>query len=416
MDNVYDIKKEKKLDFILPKEYKLERTIVDIQVKKILVVIHLHYFELLNMHLNYIKNIPDNIDIMITTSNVKIKNACLENKMIMQKKCKIIEKKNRGRDISAFLVTCRRDILTYDYVCFLHDKKEKCKEHEEDVKKWVKCLWENTIGSENYIENICMLLDENPQIGLIVPPPLLSDYSGRAYANTWYNNFHTTEKLAKKMGLICDLDENKMPITLGTVFWAKTVALKKLFEIDWKYEDFDDEPLKSDGTISHAIERILAYVAQDANFDAGWVMTDEYAAEQIEYVEELLKKVFDRLDKSLGVYYVSALDKYEEKRTTLLKFFEKNKKVYIYGAGVVGKSCFTMLENLGKKAEAFLVSNVSENLNEVQGLPVYSLSQIEINKDDGIIVAVGKEYQDEILQVLKANLLNYPNIYLYSRI
>ena len=74
----------------------------------------------------------------------------------------------------------------------------------------------------------------------------------------------------------------KVPVAPhGSCFWFRTDALRKLFKYDWKYEDFPEEPLPIDGTISHAIERCYAYVAQDAGYYSAIVMCDEYA--KIEY-------------------------------------------------------------------------------------------------------------------------------------
>lgn len=39
-----------------------------------------------------------------------------------------------------------------------------------------------------------------------------------------------------------------------------------------------DEPLPYDGTISHAIERIVGFVALDAGYKVGTIMNCQYAA------------------------------------------------------------------------------------------------------------------------------------------
>ena len=59
-------------------------------------------------------------------------------------------------------------------------------------------------------------------------------------------------------------------MAVGTVYWSRVDALRKLFEYEWKYEDFDMEPLAEDGTLSHAIERILEFVARDAGYESKW--------------------------------------------------------------------------------------------------------------------------------------------------
>ena len=269
MDNVYDIKVQNNLNFILPVGHRLGKSGFNKQRKKAAIIVHLHYFDTIEYYLKYIEKIPDTIEILITTSSDEVRDRLCKTKFRKQCNCRIIQKPNRGRDISAFLVACREEILKYEYICFLHDKKEKCELYKKDTEEWIRCLWENMIGSIEYIDNILLTFCENLNLGLLVPPSPLSDHFASAYLNTWYKNFYQTKKLVEQMNLACDLNEDKPPITLGSVFWARVSALKKLLEIEWKYEDFDEEPLKNEGTTSYAIERILAYVAQDAGYDTG---------------------------------------------------------------------------------------------------------------------------------------------------
>ena len=81
------------------------------------------------------------------------------------------------------------------------------------------------------------------------------------------------------------------------MFWAKTDALKKLFEHGWKYEDFPEEPLPIDGTISHAIERVLGYVAQDAGYKTGVIMTDKIAAQLLVRVQSDMRVMYEQLQR-----------------------------------------------------------------------------------------------------------------------
>lgn len=414
MDNVYDIKFQNNLNFILPMKHRLEGPCFIGQRKKIVILVHLHYLDTVGLYLKYMEEIPSNIQILITTSSDEVKEALWKTKFGKQNNCKIIQKPNRGRDISAFLVTCREEILKYEYICFLHDKKEKCELYKKDTEEWIRCLWENMIGSMEYIHNILMTFYENPNLGLLVPPSPLSEHFPTAYVNAWYKNFYRTKKLAEQLDLACDLNESKSPITLGSVFWAKVSALKKLFDIEWKYEDFDEEPLKNEGTISYAIERILAYVAQDAGFETGWAMTDRYAGERIEYMHMVLKKAFDRLSASVGVLRISELDSYESRSRKLLDFVSRYECFYIYGAGIWGKRCLAMLKDIGKTPKAFLVSNMDQNPNYIQDISVYPVSKINLNESCGVIIAVSEQYQNEIIDLIKQKDVNNFNIYQYK--
>ena len=45
------------------------------------------------------------------------------------------------------------------------------------------------------------------------------------------------------------------------MFWARKGALTDIYEQNIKWSDYPKEPIKNDGTLLHAIERILPMVA-----------------------------------------------------------------------------------------------------------------------------------------------------------
>ena len=218
MKNVYDIKVERNMNYILSTAY-TERDFASlVQKKRILIALHLHYIDTVKSYIKFAEAIPSYIDIIFTVSDKKVKKILYNTDFVNRRNCKIIEKQNRGRDISAILVACRAEVLKYDYICFLHDKKEKKSEYEKDIKTWVRCLWENMIGSAEYIENVITLFLKNPDLGLLVPPFPISEHLSILYSDVWGDDYSLTKELIDKMGLICDLSVEKQPITLGTVF------------------------------------------------------------------------------------------------------------------------------------------------------------------------------------------------------
>jgi lipopolysaccharide biosynthesis protein len=52
----------------------------------------------------------------------------------------------------------------------------------------------------------------------------------------------------------------------GTMFWARTAALKPLFDLGLGGEDYPREPAAQDGTILNAIERLLPSVVRHAGY------------------------------------------------------------------------------------------------------------------------------------------------------
>ena len=82
---------------------------------------------------------------------------------------------------------------------------------------------------------------------------------GRMAIADWGNNKAHAESLVRKLGL-SKLQENFV-FPVGTMFWARTEALRPLFTMGLTWQDYPAEPLPYDGTILHALERLLPFVA-----------------------------------------------------------------------------------------------------------------------------------------------------------
>ena len=94
----------------------------------------------------------------------------------------------------------------------------------------------------------------------------------------WGENFAVTQKVARELGVKVDMNPNKEPIApLGSMFWVRTKALKGLFAHDWEYEEFPKEPIETDATVLHAIERVYPFCVQQEGYYPAWLMVDTYA-------------------------------------------------------------------------------------------------------------------------------------------
>ncbi|OBR63542.1 hypothetical protein A7K91_06195 [Paenibacillus oryzae] len=398
------------LNCILPINYDIDDYDYKVLNNRIAVVIHLHYHDTFDCYKPYIDNIPQEIAIYFTTSNNEVRKK-IENFAVRRVNCKLIQKSNRGRDITSFLVACRKDILNYEYICFLHDKKEKDPSMKSDIEKWIYSQWENMLGSTVYIRNVLSFFNRNPQVGLLLPPISLSDRIPFLYMDNWGGNYENTIELAERLNLNCDINNEISPMALGTVYWARVDALRKLLKYEWQYEDFDVEPLAENGTVSHAIERILEYVAKDAGYECKWIMTDRYAEERLGYFQTALSKGFERLQKSLGIRYLYELNQFDDRSFELKKLCQDFEKIYIYGAGLIGVNCLHFMKHIEVTVDAFLVTNMVGNMPVIENVPVGPIDKFEIDNETLVIIAVKKPYQKAVFEHLKERQFPMSNVY-----
>lgn len=368
--------------------------------KKAVVIAHLYYTDLIEYCFKYINEIPEYIDVIITTNKD-------ENKQIIDKcfnksgrnNYRIIETPNRGRDIGALLVACNDILMEYEYICFVHDKKSNSGVPYMTVgQSWLDILWENTLKSREYIENVLTCFENNPFLGVLgVPTPYVSKLITSSLA--WHGNYENTLNLTKRLNLKCKISLEKYPFTLGSTFWCRTDALKTLFKQKYKYEDFPNEPVPIDGTISHAIERIFQYVAQHEGYYSGIMMTDEYASVYTVNLQNILNELIFNFDKYSNFLYEMA------------QFCNRNKKIYIYGAGSYAKHCISAIfknPELLNKFSGHIVSDGKKNENVSISKNIFELSEIAPSDTDGIIIALNETHKKEVIPELeKRGFKNY---------
>jgi hypothetical protein len=169
---------------------------------------------------------------------------------------------NRGRDIGAFLTGFGDDIVArYVLIGHVHGKRSLHAGGEPDPffgERWREFLWQNLIGDRHPMMDVVLArLAGDEALGIVFPDD--------PYLHGWDDNRPAAEGLAGRMGMTDPLPPY-FDFPAGTMFWARTAALKPLFDLRLGWEDYPREPAANDGTILNAIERLLPFVARDAGY------------------------------------------------------------------------------------------------------------------------------------------------------
>ena len=85
---------------------------------------------------------------------------------------------------------------------------------------------------------------------------------------------------------------------------------------------------------------------------------------------------------------------------SLREFISDKETVYLYGAGQVSEACIDFLSRHGEKINGCVVSDGQVYPSEVGNVPVFTLNQLNVQRNAGVIVAVLEQTQDDILTVL----------------
>ena len=217
------------------------------------VVIHVFYPELLADILKRLKQSAVPMKLYVTTPAEQI--AVVQEYLAKDVfPYDLIETDNRGRDVAPFFSAMRwvnQD--NPDHVLKLHTKRST---HLDNGDQWRTHLYESLIGLDGPGRAVDMFADA-PELGLIGPDGHIlstTDFTGA--------NGASIDHLLCKLGIERETFENA-GFVAGTMFYARHDLIKNLSDEIISTGEFEPEQGQIDGTLAHAIERVLgAYAIQ----------------------------------------------------------------------------------------------------------------------------------------------------------
>ena len=278
---------------------------------KIAVVCHVYYPDLLGEILDFLKNIPYQYDLFITTNTAEkceLITRYLLSDQLEKFEVRVIE--NRGRDIAPKLVACSDIYIKYEFFLHLHTKKSP---HARKLSGWRSYLLKTLLGSREIVESVFDAFEADPKLGIVAPQhfyPL-----GRAIG--WGENDNYIKVLLQRLK-IDKKNLDKIDFPSGSMFWGRSAALFPLININLTLDDFQNEHGQLDGTMAHAIERLFFYVCEKAGYH--WIkmavepFNTEYSegATPVKVNDDILSKILLTQYHLLGVDFHTARE-YESK-------------------------------------------------------------------------------------------------------
>jgi lipopolysaccharide biosynthesis protein len=112
--------------------------------------------------------------------------------------------------------------------------------------------------------------DLHPMVDLVLDRFAADDKLGLVFPEDpnltgWSLDREIARDLAKRMDPTMEIPHS-IDFPIGTMFWARPAALKPLFDLRLGWDDYPAEPVPIDGTMLHALERLLPVVATHAGF------------------------------------------------------------------------------------------------------------------------------------------------------
>ena len=222
---------------------------------RIAVHLHLFYPEMKEQFIQAMNHIPSPFDLFLSCCTDEVSTeefSALPNVEHIQ----LRRFPNKGRDLAPFLAMLSEEFTRYDVICHLHTKRSP---HDPTLHNWLDRILQLLLGSPERVSGILSLLNRDAKIVYPASHPKAEPDS----VTGWSCNYDEAERL---LSHYTDLDIRQFPIIdfpHGSMFWARSDALKRLLTLPLTFEDFPAEPIPPDGTTAHALERLLLVLCSD---------------------------------------------------------------------------------------------------------------------------------------------------------
>ncbi len=229
--------------------------------KRIAVHLHLFYTDLSKEFIEYLNNIPYKFDLFLSVQEKEDISKIKKDFEQIKKVNKVIVKKakNIGRDFSPMFILFKKEILEYDYLLHMHTKKSIRTGKEQDG--WRNHMLDGVLGCSDIIKKMFYQFETNDQIGLIYP----ETYFDMPYwAHTWLKNKANCDAIAQRLNI--SLSDEYIDYSVGSFFWVKVKSIKNFLNFNYTIDDFGKEEGKADGTLAHAIERMIPQAVKASGY------------------------------------------------------------------------------------------------------------------------------------------------------
>ena len=148
-----------------------------------------------------------------------------------------------------------------------------------------------TLGTPAYVSRVIALFDQQPRLGLVVPPGSLHDDNFGSYGHEWGDAFETVAALAAELELDTPMDEWKGPVA-GTdgKYWVRSAIIASgAFQQARLTTGSPDE-----------LAKLTPFVGQSLGYYASYAMPDSLASNFVANSTHILRRINQRFGTGAG--------------------------------------------------------------------------------------------------------------------
>jgi rhamnosyltransferase len=248
---------------------------------RVLVVIHATGVASATPLIERLSWFPAPVDVIVTVSDAALAPALEEllsaqGERVATSTVRAVPSAN-GRDMSAFLIGCREELLSdrWDVFVKLHDRvpSHRGRTVSEYFRRYLR---ENLVGSPAYITNLLALFVREPGLGAVFPPVIQTGYATTGEGWSWYRGMG--QDVADRLGIRVPLDGITPLAPFGGMWAGRPRALRPFLSEKWTYRDFRDRSKELVPDLQRLLERLVSAAAGEEGLHARTVLDPEHAS------------------------------------------------------------------------------------------------------------------------------------------
>jgi lipopolysaccharide biosynthesis protein len=212
------------------------------------IIVHVFYVDVFEEIIAYINKLKGNIKLYVTCQSANHAQTAALLKA-QSHEFNLTVNDNHGRDVLPFLFVLNEIIKNkHQYFVKVHTKKS---EHRSDGNAWRSQLFKDLLTQKTLNRNLARFNSQR-LLGILVP-------TDHIVPMTFYlgSNEEKVLQLSHRLGVCAD-ELLSLHFAAGTMFMARTEALLPLICLGLDGRDFEYEDGQIDGTMAHAVERVIS--------------------------------------------------------------------------------------------------------------------------------------------------------------
>lgn len=263
--------------------------------KSIAVHAHVFYIDLLEELVEKLQNIPFPYSLFISTSSEDNQIICYKRlaKLVHLQNLDVQVVPNRGRNFYPLFKIFKDVLQHFDFICHIHTKKSLSVSGY--TYGWREYLWHMLLGSKEIIKKTITLLNQ-PECGLVFPEPYYLIDEQNILLDKWLKKFSVEHKqyMFNKCNIAYNDKQDHVHFPVGGMFWAKSSALKNVFDLSYELDDFIEENHdNNDGSLAHFLERFIGLFSLNSGH-INYIITNDHACNKYEPIEIATKNGYNR--------------------------------------------------------------------------------------------------------------------------